>query len=114
MPYKRKRKISISPSVISSDYLRSTFLETLVEIAATEELGIAAGCLQAMNQMISDVSRNNLAELRNREMLNKAFADFEEFVLRMVADARQKGYSELHEDTFSAAKGQCGLVFWCR
>lgn len=63
--------------------------------------------------MISAVSKQHAAELRQRETFAKAYGDFKKFVLRMVKDAKAKGYPDLHEDTFFAAKAQCGLIFWC-
>jgi len=113
MPYIRKKRIQAPPGIISTPYLRSIFLEALVDIAVAEGLGIAPGCLHAMWQMVGNVSQKDLSALSTHDALNKAFADFEEFVLRMVTDARSKGYQDLHEDTFAAAKSQCGLIFWC-
>jgi len=113
MPYIRKKEIQAPPQPISTADLRSIFLETLVEIALGEGLGITAKCLKLIEQMVNDVLKKHLSELSKPGVLNHAFADFEEFVLRMVADARAKGLTELHEDTFSQAKSQCGLIFWC-
>ena len=113
MSYIRKKEIQVPRQPISAADLRSIVLETLVEIALGEGLGIAANCLRLIEQMVNDVLKKHLSELSKPGILNHAFADFEEFVLRMVADARAKGLTELHEDTFSQAKSQCGLIFWC-
>ena len=93
--------------------MRAIFFEALIDIVRAEGLGIASGCLYHIDQLVTDVSMQHASELRSRATFAKAYADFEEFVNRMVRDAKAKNYPELHEDTFFAAKSQCGLIFWC-
>jgi hypothetical protein len=93
--------------------VREIFLQTLIDMTGSEGLRIEAGCLQYITDLVSHVSAEHASELRDRETYDRVYAGFQEFVSRMIADARSKGYSSLHEDTFFAARSKCGLVFWC-
>jgi hypothetical protein len=65
-------------------------------------LGIEAGCLYHIDDLVSRVSQQHASDLRQRQTFAKAYADFEEFVSRMIVDAKAKRCSSLHEDTFFA------------
>lgn len=93
--------------------MRSLFMEIVLDAAATEGLGIASNCLNLVRQHIDEVISRHGQELREAATFARAYGDFQEFVARMIADARLKGYPELHEDTFLQARAQCGLIFWC-
>lgn len=93
--------------------MRAMFLEALIDMTRSKGLGIEAGCLQYITDLVSGVSAKHAAKLRDRVTFTQAYADFQEFVSRMIADAQEKRYSSLHEDTFFAARDKCGLIFWC-
>jgi hypothetical protein len=94
--------------------MRAIFLEALIDMTRAAGLGIEAVCLYHIDTLVSRVSIEHATKLQDRATFVKAYGDFEEFVARMIADARSKGYSSLHEDTFFEAQGKCGLIFWCQ
>jgi hypothetical protein len=93
--------------------MRALFIEAAIDIATREGLGIAGNCLALIRDRIDQVIVTHGQELRDRTTFAKAYGDFQEFISRMAREARQRGYDELHEDTFVAARERCGLIFWC-
>jgi hypothetical protein len=93
--------------------VRSIFLEALFDRVRAEGLGIEAGCLQNLDALINRILADHAPALQDRDTFITAYADFGKLLSRMIADARAKGYSALHEDTLIVARQQCGLVFWC-
>jgi hypothetical protein len=93
--------------------MRALFLEVLVDIAVQEGLGIAHNCLHLVRDHVDQTIQRHSGELMERDKFIRAYADYQEFVLRMARDAKSKNYQELHEDTYYAARTECGLIWWC-
>jgi hypothetical protein len=68
------------------------------------QLGMAQGCEDHISTMIDRIA--NAVNLQpNQRPIDDIEDDFRRFVRHMVQDAKQKGYSDLHEDTYYAADG---------
>lgn len=93
--------------------MRSLFLGVLMDLAANEGLGIARDCLRLVRDEIDRVIAAHSRELADPATFSRAYADFQQFVARMVESAKRRSLRELHEPTFHDAKGECGLIFWC-
>ncbi len=94
--------------------MRALFLEALVDSLSQQGLGISFGCLDHVRRHVDRIIDEHGASIRERDNFIQAYAEFHEFVLRMVRTATEKGYGELHEDTFDDAREQCGLIWRCR
>jgi hypothetical protein len=93
--------------------MRSIFIDVLIDKIRRENLGIAHGCLDHFVRHVDDVIQQNATKLQDRQNFAQAYAEMEEFVDRMIAEAKAAGSFELHEPNFFDAKAQCGLIFWC-
>ncbi|NIM49096.1 MAG: hypothetical protein GTO22_07525 [Gemmatimonadales bacterium] len=93
--------------------MRAMFLEVLIDSAEAAGLGVEHGCLYHIQSHIDEVLRRHCSELVDPRTFLESYVAFQTFVSRMIEDARAKHYSNLHEDTFFAAKDACGIVFWC-
>ena len=93
--------------------MRAVFIDVLVDKLHQEGLGIASGCLHHFVDHVDAVIKDFSQELRDRAKFSQAYSELEEFVDRMIQDARSSGAGELHEPNFFQAKSQCGLIFWC-
>lgn len=93
--------------------MRSHFLERFVDLAVEAGLGVAVGCLQDVTALVDRVIASHHQDLQETDHFVAVLSDFEELTRRMIQDARDKGYPELHEDTLFAAREKCGLIYWC-
>ena len=93
--------------------MRALFFEILVDMTTQSGLGIARDCLGLIHSHVDGVITSRQQELRDQGNFVKAYDGFGVFVGRMIQSAKSKGYNELHEDTFGAARSECGLIFWC-
>ncbi|NEP19722.1 MAG: hypothetical protein F6J97_23010 [Leptolyngbya sp. SIO4C1] len=94
--------------------MRALFYEALLDACRQANLGIAQDCLGLITDKINQVVETHHAELLDRDTFVRTYADFQEFVRRMIQSAQDSNFDALHEPTFFDALGQCGLVFWCQ
>ena len=93
--------------------MKGIFCQIVLEVLVREGLGIEPNCLAELNRLIDRVLDRRGRELLMRETFVRAVADFEQFLARMVEEARATGAGRLHEGTFARARQRCGLIFWC-
>lgn len=75
-------------------------------------LGIAQGCEYELRRFIDGAVDQLWSTGAVPEKVRKAEDEFRRFVEAMAKDALVKGYPELHEDTFAAAKSLFCPGFW--
>jgi hypothetical protein len=99
--------------MIDPESERTLFVESLLRMASSEGLGVAPNCLQMTTELIDSVVRSQAEKMADPALRGAGMKAFEEFVGRMIEAAKSRGYRELHEDTFLAARKRCGLLWWC-
>ncbi len=93
--------------------MTSLFIEAFVRAAINANLGIAPECLRMVVDHVDSVLTRNGGRLSQPAQFLNAYQGFLTFVGRMVDEARANGLSQLQEQTFFAARQQCGIIFWC-
>ena len=93
--------------------MRALFFEALLDITKAAGLGIGPDCLSLIMDDVDHVISAHRIALADRKKFTKVYADFEEFIQRMVQSAQLHGWDSLRETTRHEAKQKCGLEFWC-
>jgi len=66
-----------------------------------------------MSDHIDRVLSQNAERFTDPEAFEKALGGFLEFTQRMIMNAEQRGSDTLDEADFFAARGRCGIIWWC-
>ena len=93
--------------------IRDTCYRILIERLRRARLGIEPFCLQDLLKLIDRVDERVNKRPDPVEAWIQAISGFDQFLSRMIDEAKRKNAQSLFEGTFAAARAQCGILFWC-
>jgi len=93
--------------------IRETCYRILMERLRSARLGIEPFCLQDLLRLIDQVEERVNARPDPVEASIQATTGFDQFLSRMIDEARRTNAQSLFEGTLAAARARCGILFWC-